>query len=1056
MSKINLNPGDSIVTKNQNGMRGIPVDARTQVQYYKDIQNIEYAYENLQVIVTDDDPTDAKHPKGIYVVTKLDANNDVDPSGIKSLKETVNVTKQDIGLENVDNVKQVPQTRTINNKPLNSDITLNSNDVGAIPTTEKGANNGVAELDSSGKLKSTQIPSEVATNTSLGTKVDKVSGAEGKLPKFNNSGNLEDSGFSIPTTEDSDQILGYDSTLPGKLKWINKPVNGQNGDSAYQIWLNNNQHQSTDPGYSETDFLNSLKAHIGNFHYENTDADVVSHITDIGDAVSGINNLVPGDGNNGTDDTLDVIVLMNNGDTTTPKTMMFSTSGDSTNGYKFYYVGDLQSAMPSNVLTDDDIDNDFAGGNDKVASADEVKNLNAQVNGAEIDLFQVGTYGSWHDTRYLAYDSGNVNTSTVNSVTDFIDVSKFQQIKTIINKAVTPESAACVCFYDENETYLNTAILPTVGGTERSYEDIIADIPNNCKFVRFTCYTAEKDNWYLTGVIKEKDYLTTNIVGASINYLNTNNLISGYRNSNNGGIVNDAEYRYSSPIYVSRGTKIILNNAAISTAVAFLTKVSSTGEVISIVKVGESTNSELHNYEVLIDFDGYISLSCRKFNALSILIITSAIYDKINLLLTPIDNRVSEVEEDLEDVKSIIQPSAKELEPSDVTVGNYRNINGNLSNGPAYIYSTPIFVKDKTRIITTEEIAVSTAVSLISKVNSDNSYIETLVAGTGSDNPIQCNYTVQGDCYIGLSCLETQYTKLRIIEPGINEQIQSLSSNSIGVDSTTRLIENSDNPLSVIIRECGYGCLIKTWGFIGDSYTSGETPAYEGSSQKILDCYKWSWGQQFMKIIGSEGYNFSNGGQTAKGWIRSQGTVHDDSYYGGVGGGDWRQAQIDLKQGYIISLGINDRGAINNGTYLNQPYSLGDVTTDVNVSDYTQNNENTFAGCYAGIVQRLLSVQPKAKIFCITQFQDDLENINDVVRDIVALFPNNVFLIDLHDYALNIVDEQYYMKNGHPTPLGYAYMAACINTYVDYIIRNNKQKFMDVTLIGSNYSLNSN
>ena len=75
------------------------------------------------------------------------------------------------------------------------------------------------------------------------------------------------------------------------------------------------------------------------------------------------------------------------------------------------------------------------------------------------------------------------------------------------------------------------------------------------------------------------------------------------------------------------------------------------------------------------------------------------------------------------------------------------------------------------------------------------------------------------------------------------------------------------------------------------------------------------------------------------------------------------------------------------------------------------------------------------------------------MRDIVALFPNNVFLIDLHNYALDITEESYYMSNGHPTPLGYAYMAACINTYIDYIIRNNKQKFMDVTLIGSNYTL---
>ena len=110
-----------------------------------------------------------------------------------------------------------------------------------------------------------------------------------------------------------------------------------------------------------------------------------------------------------------------------------------------------------------------------------------------------------------------------------------------------------------------------------------------------------------------------------------------------------------------------------------------------------------------------------------------------------------------------------------------------------------------------------------------------------------------------------------------------LSKEGITVDNVDKLIATGLNPLSPLLRECGYGCLLKQWGFIGDSYTSGETPAYLDGVLKYIDMYKWSWGQQFMKMIGSEGYNFSNGGQTTKGWIRSQGTVHDDTYVGGVG-----------------------------------------------------------------------------------------------------------------------------------------------------------------------------
>lgn len=56
---------------------------------------------------------------------------------------------------------RVPATRTINGKTLTSDITLNASDVGAIATSLKGAANGVAELDSAGKVPTAQLPSYV-------------------------------------------------------------------------------------------------------------------------------------------------------------------------------------------------------------------------------------------------------------------------------------------------------------------------------------------------------------------------------------------------------------------------------------------------------------------------------------------------------------------------------------------------------------------------------------------------------------------------------------------------------------------------------------------------------------------------------------------------------------------------------------------------------------------------------------------------------------------------------------------------------------------------------
>ena len=58
-------------------------------------------------------------------------------------------------------VGAVPTARTVNGKALSADITLDAEDVGAIPASQKGAASGVAELDSTGRVPSAQLPSYV-------------------------------------------------------------------------------------------------------------------------------------------------------------------------------------------------------------------------------------------------------------------------------------------------------------------------------------------------------------------------------------------------------------------------------------------------------------------------------------------------------------------------------------------------------------------------------------------------------------------------------------------------------------------------------------------------------------------------------------------------------------------------------------------------------------------------------------------------------------------------------------------------------------------------------
>lgn len=78
--------------------------------------------------------------------------------------------------------EKVPITRTINNKVLSSNITLSAVDVSAIPTTQKGAASGVAELDATGKVPAAQLPSYVDDVLEYDTKANfPATGETGKI-----------------------------------------------------------------------------------------------------------------------------------------------------------------------------------------------------------------------------------------------------------------------------------------------------------------------------------------------------------------------------------------------------------------------------------------------------------------------------------------------------------------------------------------------------------------------------------------------------------------------------------------------------------------------------------------------------------------------------------------------------------------------------------------------------------------------------------------------------------------------------------------------------------
>ena len=525
-------------------------------------------------------------------------------------------------------------------------------------------------------------------------------------------------------------------------------------------------------------------------------------------------------------------------------------------------------------------------------------------------------------------------------------------------------------------------------------------------------------------------------------------IIGKYR-SITGLLASSSAYFYTNPIKLHKGDKIIITDANIETAISIISEVDSSNNFISIIYAGQGAVAS-HTFTATRDM--FIGLSSLTSQAETIVIETNGVFQ-----------RLTADEEDISDLQKILTNTTRGLDTTDVVTGKYRTISGNLTTMAAYFYSNPIFLHKGDRIVTTSEITLSLSVSIISKIDAENNFDSVLKAGTSSAEII--DYTMAEDTYISISALNNQRTLFVIYQNGLENQINNLVSDvaSVSSDVNTKLPAITNNPLSSIRRDAGYGAIIRKWGIIGDSLSSGEMQCYDNTSTsasdyKFIDMYQYSWGQVFARLIGAEAYNFSNGGQTTWGWLKGQGVVHDESYIGGIGGGDWNLAKQDSykKDAYIIAMGVNDRSKIER-----EEYALGDVS-QITTYDGTNNdiddtsvNPKSFVRYYAGIIQRVKSIQPKSKIFCVTPLGSNYAEIAQAIRDIVEYYSSDgVYLIDLFNYIPEGYNVDGYMLNGHLSPMGYAYTAYMMNTYIDWIIRNNGSAFRDTALIGTKYRPN--
>lgn len=256
-------------------------------------------------------------------------------------------------------------------------------------------------------------------------------------------------------------------------------------------------------------------------------------------------------------------------------------------------------------------------------------------------------------------------------------------------------------------------------------------------------------------------------------------------------------------------------------------------------------------------------------------------------------------------------------------------------------------------------------------------------------------------------------------------------------------INQEERPLDHLVEDGGFCGIFRTIGCVGDSLSSGEYEVLEeDGTRNYYDLYEYSWGQFISYRTGSKVYNFSRGGMTAK--VYNESFAEENDF--------WNQEKAC--QAYIIAMGVNDLLGHQNPKI----GSVGDICRE----DWTK-NQDTFAGEYAKIIQRLKEIQPDAKFFIVTMPKEEKNDEVAVAKKEayakllydMAEFFDNTYVIDLYQYG-PVYDEEFkkmFFYNNHMNPCGYELTAKMFMSYIDYLIRHHMDEFQLAGMIGHGMDL---